>query len=307
MTNLKFPRRQFLHLAAGAAALPAVSRIARAQAYPARPVQIMVGFAPADATDIFTRLMGQWLSERLGQQFVVENRPGAATNLAAEAVVRSQPDGYTLLGFDVAAAFNATLYDKLNFNFIRDIAPIAGFARVPQIMTVNPSVPARTIPEFIAHAKANPGKIAMATAGNGSPMHMAGELFKMMSGVDLVHVPYRGAGPALTDLIGGQVQVMFDNLPSSVEHIKSGKIRALGVTTARRADAVPDVPTIGETVPGYEANVWYGICVPKGTPAEIVDKLHQAVGKVLVGEIRWCRQVEDRFFVAGCRLVKASD
>jgi tripartite-type tricarboxylate transporter receptor subunit TctC len=274
---MKLPRRQFLHLAAGAAALPAISRIARAQSYPSRPVRILVGFAPAGATDIFTRLMGQWLSERLGQQFVVENRPGAATNLAAEAVVRSPPDGYTLLGFDVAAAFNATLYDKLNFNFIRDIAPVAGIARVSQIMTVDPSVPVRTVPEFIAHAKANPGKIAMATAGNGSPMHMAGELFKMMSGVDLVHVPYRGAGPALIDLLSGQVQVGFPTTAASMEYVRAGKLRMLAVATAMRSEAMPNTPTINEFVPGYEASYWVGIGAPKNTPAGFIDTLNREI------------------------------
>jgi len=276
-------RRKFLHLAASAAALPALSRVAWAQTYPTRPVRIIVGFAPAGATDIFTRLIGQWLSERPGQQFVVENRPGAATNLAAEAVVRSPPDGYTLLGFDVAAAFNATLYDKLklNFNFIRDIAPVAGFVRAPQIMTVDPSVPARTVPEFIAYAKANPGKIAMATAGNGSPMHMGGELFKMMSGVDLVHVPYRGAGPALIDLLSGQVQVGFISAAASMEYIRAGKLRPLAVTTATRSAVLPDVPTVAEFLPGYEASTWFGVGAPKGTPAEIIEKLNREINAAL--------------------------
>src|SRR5215470_10633184 len=274
---MKLTRRKFSRLTAGAAALPAFSRFARAQAYPTRPVRIMVGFAPAGATDIFTRLISQWLSERLGQQFVVENRPGAATNLAAEAVVRAPPDGYTLLGFDVAAAFNATLYDKLSFNFIRDIAPVAGFARVPQIMTVNPSVPARTVPEFIAYAKANPGKIAMATAGNGSPMHMAGELFKMMSAVDLVHVPYRGAGPAVIDLLSGQVQVAFVTVAASIEHIRTDKLRALAVTSAMRSEALPNIPTISEFVPGYEASYWAGLGAPKSTPAGLIETLNQEV------------------------------
>jgi tripartite-type tricarboxylate transporter receptor subunit TctC len=274
MTNLKLPRRRFLHLAASAATLP---RIARAQAYPTRPVRIIVGFAPAGATDIFTRLIGQWLSERLGQQFVVENRPGAATNLAAEAVVRSPPDGYTLLGFDVAAAVNATLYDKLNFVFLGDIAPIAGIARVPQFMTVDLSVPARTVPEFIAHAKANPGKIAVASAGNGSPMHMAGALFKMMSGVEWVQVPYRGAGPALIDLIGGQVQVGFFTAAASMEYIRADKVRVLAVATAMRSEALPNVPTISEFVPGYEASYWVGLGAPKNTPAAFIDTLNREI------------------------------
>jgi tripartite-type tricarboxylate transporter receptor subunit TctC len=278
---MKLPRRKFLHLTAAAAALPAVSRFAWAQAYPTRPVRVMVGFAPAGATDIFSRLISQWLSERLGQQFVVENRPGAATNLAAEAVVRAPPDGYTLLGFDVSAAFNATLYDKLNFNFIRDIAPVAGIARVPQIMTVNPSVPARTIPEFIAYAKANPGKIAMATAGNGSPMHMAGELFKMMSGVELAHVPYRGAGPAVIDLLSGQVQVGFITAAASIEYIRAGRLRALGMTSTTRLEALPDIPTVNDFVPGYEASYWVGLGAPKSMPAEFIDTLNREINAAL--------------------------
>jgi len=270
-------RRKFLALATGAAALPAMSRITQAQAYPSRPVRIIVGFAPAGATDIFNRLMGQWLSERLGQQFVVENRPGAATNLAAEAVVRAPPDGYTLLGFDVAAAVNATLYDKLNFNFVRDIAPIAGIARLPQIMAVDPAVPARTVPEFIAYAKANPGKIAMATAGSGSPMHTAGELFKMMCGVDLVHVPYRGAGPALIDLLSGQVQVAFVTAAASMEYIRAGRLRALAVTTTTRLEALSDIPTLSDFVPGYEATYWVGLGAPKSTPAGVIDALNREI------------------------------
>jgi tripartite-type tricarboxylate transporter receptor subunit TctC len=278
---MKCHRRQFLHIAAGAAALPAASQFALAQAYPTRPVRVVVGFAPAGATDIFSRLISQWLSERLGQQFVVENRPGAATNLAAEAVVRAPPDGYTLLGFDVSAAFNATLYDKLNFNFIRDIAPVAGIARVPQIMTVNPSVPARTIPEFIAYAKANPGKIAMATAGNGSPMHMAGELFKMMSGVELAHVPYRGAGPAVIDLLSGQVQVGFITAAASIEYIRAGRLRALGMTSTTRLEALPDIPTVNDFVPGYEASYWVGLGAPKSTPAEFIDTLNREINAAL--------------------------
>jgi tripartite-type tricarboxylate transporter receptor subunit TctC len=274
---MKLPRRQFLHLAAGAAALPAVSRAAMAQAYPTRPVRVVVGFAPGGATDIFTRLISQRLSERLGQQFVVENRPGAATNLAAESVVRSPPDGYTLLGFDIAAAFNATLYDKLNFNFMRDIAPVGGLARAAQVMAVNPSVVARTVPEFIAYAKANPGKIAMATAGNGSPMHMAGELFKMMSGVDFVHVPYRGAGPAVIDLLSGQVQVAFVSAAASIEHIRTDKLRALAVTSAMRSEVLPNIPTISEFVPGYEASYWAGLGAPKNTPAAFIETLNREV------------------------------
>jgi tripartite-type tricarboxylate transporter receptor subunit TctC len=272
---MKFPRRKFLHLAASAAVLPALSRVAQAQTYPSRPVRIIVGVTAGGANDTVARLVAQSLTERFGQQFVVENRPGAATNLAAEAVVRSPPDGYTLLGFDVAAAVNATLYDKLNFNFVRDIAPVAGIARLPQIMTVGPSVPARTVPEFISYAKANPGKIALATAGSGSPMHTAGELFKMMSGVDLVHVPYRGAGPALIDLLSGQVQVAFVTAAASMEYIRAGRLRALAVTSTVRLDALPDIPAVSDFVPGYEATYWVGLGAPKNTPAGVIDALNR--------------------------------
>jgi tripartite-type tricarboxylate transporter receptor subunit TctC len=274
-------RRQFLHLAAGAAALPAVSRIAWAQAYPTRPVRIIVPFAPAGSTDIVARLMGQWLSERLGQQFVIDNRPGGGSNIGTEAVVRASPDGYTLLLVGGGNAINATLYDKLNFNFIRDIAPVAGIERHPYVMVVNPSVPAKTVPEFIAYAKANPGKLTMASAGIGSPSHLFGELFKMMAGVDMVHVPYRSGGPALTDLLGGQVQVIFPTTVSSIEYIKTGTLRALAVTTATRSDALPDIPTVGEFVAGYEASAWLGIGAPKATPVEIVDKLNKEINAAL--------------------------
>jgi len=274
---MKLPRRKFLHLAAGAAALPAVSRIAWAQAYPTRPVRIIVSFAPAGSSDIVARLMGQWLSERLGQPFVIENRPGAGGNIGTEAVVRASPDGYTLLIVGGWNAINATLYDKLSFNFIRDIAPVAGIHREPYVIAVHPSVPAKTVPEFIAYAKANPGKVTMASGGIGAPSHVSGELFKMMAGVNLVHVPYRGGGPAVTDLLGGQVQVMFAPTPPSIEHIRSGKLRALAVTTATRSDALPDIPTVGEFVPGYEASNWYGVGIPKNTPAEIVDKLNKEI------------------------------
>jgi tripartite-type tricarboxylate transporter receptor subunit TctC len=270
-------RRNFLHLAAGAAALPALSRIARAQAYPSRPVRIIVGFAPGGSSDITARLIGQWLSERLGQQFVIENRPGAGTNIATEAVVRAAADGYTLLLVTAANAINATLYDKLNFNFIRDIAPVAGIMRVPYVMVVNPSVPAKSVPEFIAYAKANPRKPSMASAGTGAGSHIAGELFNMMAGVNMIHVPYRGVAPALTDLLGGQVQVTFASMPSVIEYIKSGALRALAATTTTRSDALPDIPTVGEFVPGYEASAWFGIGVPKNTPAEIVDKLNKEI------------------------------
>jgi tripartite-type tricarboxylate transporter receptor subunit TctC len=274
---MKLPRRNFLHLAAGAAALPAVSCIARAQAYPTRPVRIIVGFAPGGATDIMARLMGQWLSERLGQQFIVENRPGAASNVAAEAVVNAPPDGYTLLVATSVNAINATVYDKLNFNLIRDIAPVASIHREPFVMEVNPSVPVKTVPEFITHAKANAGKINMASAGIGSGNHTAGELFKMMTGVNLVHVPYRGGGPALIDLLGGQVQVMFATMSSSIEYVRGGKLRALAVTTATRAPVLPDIPTVAEFVPGYESSFWTGVGTPKNTPAEIVEKLNKEI------------------------------
>jgi tripartite-type tricarboxylate transporter receptor subunit TctC len=275
---MKLPhRRQFLHLAVGAAALPTLPRIARAQAYPSRPVRIIVGYAPAGAGDISTRLMGQWLSERLGQQFIVENRPGAGTNIATEAVVRAAQDGYTLLMSSTANAINATLYEKLSYNFIRDIAPVAGIIVVPNVMVVNPSVPAKTVPEFIAYAKANPGKINLASGGIGGPSHVAGELFKMMTGTDMLLVSYRGMAPAVTDLLGGQVQVMFNSLPASIEYIKAGALRALGVASATRSETLPDIPTMGEFVPGYEAPTWYGLGAPKNTPAEIVEKLNKEI------------------------------
>jgi tripartite-type tricarboxylate transporter receptor subunit TctC len=278
---MKLPRRQFLHLAAGAVALPAVSRIARAQTYPTRPVRIIVGFAAGGAADITARIIGQWLSERLGQQFVIENRPGAATNIATEAVVHAPADGYTLLLVSSSHAFNATLYDKLNYNFVRDIAPVASITQVPSVMEVNFPFPAKTVPEFVAYAKANPGKINMASAGPGASTHIFGELFKMTAGVDLVPVHYRGSGPALTDLIGGQVQVMFDPLPGSIEHIRAGRLRPLAVTTATRIEVLPDVPTVGEFVPGYEAILWQGIGAPKNTPAEIIDKLNKEINAAL--------------------------
>jgi tripartite-type tricarboxylate transporter receptor subunit TctC len=279
---MKLPhRRQFLHLAAGAAALPAVSRIARAEGYPMRPVRIVVGFAPGGTADIVARLMGQWLSERLGQQFVIENRPGAATKIATEAVVRAAADGYTLLIVGTTQAINATLYDKLNFHFIRDIAPVAGLTRVPNVIVVNPSVPATTVPEFIAYAKANAGKLSMASGGIGSSGHVSGELFKMMTGVNMAHVPYRGGAPALTDLLAGQVQVYFSPMPAAIEYIKAGKLRALAVTTAVRSEALPEIPTLGEFVPGYEASIWLGIGAPKATPAEIVNKLNKKINVAL--------------------------
>ncbi len=276
---MKLPhRRQFLHLAAGAAALPAVSRVARAQAYPTRPVRIVVGFPAGGATDITARLMAQWLSERLGQQFVIENRPGAAGTIAAEAVVKAAPDGYTLLQIGTPNAINATLYANLSFNFVRDIAPVGSITRVAYVVVVHPSVPAKTIPEFIAYAKANPGRINMASAGNGTPQHVVGELFKMMAGVDMVHVPYRGGAPATTDLLGGQVQVIFSPLPESIEHIRAGKLRPLAVTTATRLEVLPDIPTVGDFLPGYEASGWQGIGAPRNTPAEIIDKLNKEIG-----------------------------
>jgi tripartite-type tricarboxylate transporter receptor subunit TctC len=258
-----------------------MSRIARAQTYPTRPVRLIVGFPAGGVGDILARLLGQWLSERLGQPFIIENRPGAATNMATEAVVRSPPDGYTLLWITAANAINATLYDKLNFNFIRDIAPVAGFVRGPGVMEVNPAVPAKSIPEFIAYAEANPGKINLASSGVGSLSHVAGELFKIMTGVDMLHVPYRGAAPALNDLIGGRVQVMILPIISSIEHIRAGRLRALGVTTATRLEVVPDVPTVGEFLPGYEVSDWTGIGVPKDTPAEIVDRLSTEINAAL--------------------------
>jgi len=278
---MKRSRRTFLHLAAGAAALPALSRLAGAQAYPARPVRMIIGYPPGGSADITARLTGQWLSERLGQPVVIESRPGAATNLATEAVVRAPPDGYTLLLVAPANAINATLYDKLNFNFLRDIAPVAGIIRFPNMVVVNPSVPIKTIPELIAYAKANPGKLNMASSGNGSTIHMSGELFKMMTGIHMVHVPYRGGAPALTDMISGQVQVMFDNVPTSAEHVKSGRLRGLAVTSAARSDVLPELPTVADFLPGYEASAWYGLGVPKGTPAEIIDKLNSETNAIL--------------------------
>ena len=275
---MKLPhRRQFLHLAAGAAALPAMSRIAFAQAYPTRPVHFIVGLAAGGGADILARLMGQWLSERLGQQFVVENRPGAGTNVATEAVVRAPADGYTLLMVLPPNAVNATLYQKLNFNFIRDIAPVAGLIRTPLAMEVNPSFPAKTVPEFIGYAKVNPDKISMASAGIGTSGHVAGELFKMMAHVDMVHVPYRGGAPAIIDLLGGQVQVLFDPVSSSTEYIRAGKLRALAVTTAARSEAFPDIPTVADFVHGYEASAFFGIGAPKNTPADIIEKLNKDI------------------------------
>ena len=278
---MKLPRRQFLHLAVGAASLPAAYRIARAQDYPSRPVHIIVGFAPAGPNDITARLLGQWLSDRLGQPFIIDNRPGAGSNIAAEAVVKAQPDGYTLLMVSSPNAINATLYEKLNFNFIRDIAPVASIMRVPNVMEVNPSFPARTVPEFIAYAKANSGKLNFASSGVGASNHMSGELFKVMTGINMAHVPYRSSGPALADLLGGEVQVMFDAITSSIGYIRSGKLRALAVTTATRSDALPDIPTVGDFVPGYEVSNWFGFGAPTNTPVEIIDKLNREVNVAL--------------------------
>jgi tripartite-type tricarboxylate transporter receptor subunit TctC len=278
---MKLPRRNFLHLAAGFAALPVVSRFAWAQAYPSRPVRIIVGFAPGGATDIMARLMGQSLSERLRQPFVIENKPGAATNIATEAVVNAAPDGYTLLVVTSVNAINASVYEKLNFNLIRDVVPVASIHREPFVMEANPSVPVKTVAEFIAYAKANPGKLTMASAGIGSGNHISGELFKMMTGVNLVHVPYRGGGPALVDLISGQVQVLFATMSSSIEYVRAGKLRALAVTTATRSSVLPDIPTVAEFVPGYESSFWTGVGAPKNTPAEIVDKLNKEMNATL--------------------------
>jgi tripartite-type tricarboxylate transporter receptor subunit TctC len=278
-TSMKLPRRTFLRLTAGVAALPAVSRIARAQAYPARPVHIVAGVPAGLAPDILARLTGQWLSEQLSQQFVIDNRPGAGTNIATEAVVRAAPDGYTLLFVNPANAINAALYPNLNFNFIRDTAPVASIGGGPFVMVVTPSLPAKTVPELIAYAKAHPGKLNMASAGNGTPPHVFGELFKMMTGVDLVHVPYRSS--YIPDLLSGQVQLAFASIPASIEFIRTGKLRALAVTPARRQDALPDIPAMSEFVPGYDASTWYGISAPKNTPAAIVDKLNQEIKAVV--------------------------
>jgi tripartite-type tricarboxylate transporter receptor subunit TctC len=279
--RMKLSRRKFLLTGAGAAGLEAVSRMARAQAYPNRPVRVVVPFAPGGSTDMIAHLLGQSLQKRLGQPFIVESRPGAGTNIGTEAVIRAPADGYTLLVVGPPAAINATLYEHLNFNFMRDIAPVAGIVRTPFVMEVNSSFPAATIPEFIAHARSNPGKISMASAGIGSGPHVTGELFKMMAGVDMLHVPYRGSGPALTDLIGGQVQVYFDGIPSSIEHIRAGRLRALGVTSMSRSEALPAVAAVAEFVPGYEASLWFGIGAPKSTPAEIIDRVNKEINATL--------------------------
>jgi tripartite-type tricarboxylate transporter receptor subunit TctC len=277
---MKLSRRRLMHLAAGAVALPAVSRFASAQAYPTRPVRCIVGYPAGGGTDIFVRLLGQSLSERLGQSFVIENRGGASSNIATDLVVRAPADGYTLLGTDAAAAINATLYDNLNFNFIHDIA-VVGMIRGPLAMMVHPSVPANTVPEFIAYAKANPGKVSMASAGNGNATHLAGELFKVMTHVDMTHVPYRGAAPAITDLLGGQVQIYFGSIPAAIEHIRAGKLRVLAVTTATRFEGLPDAPTVADFVPGFEASQWFAVGLRKSTPAEIVDRLNREINAAL--------------------------
>jgi len=280
---MKLPRRRFLRLAAGAAVFPALPRIARAQAYPTKPVRLVVGFPPGGVGDILARLMGQSLSSRLGQPFIIENRPGAGGNIGTDAVVHAPADGYTLFLANTANAINATLYEKLNFDFIRDIEPVGSIARAPGVLEVNPAVPVRTVPEFIAYAKANSGRINYGSSGNGGLAHVAAELFKMMAGVNMQHVPYRGSGPALTDLLGGQVQAMFDNVPSSIEHIRSGKLRALAVTSSTGMEALPNVPTVAEFVPGYEATGFFGIIAPKGTPRDVVERINKAMN-VALGE-----------------------
>jgi tripartite-type tricarboxylate transporter receptor subunit TctC len=288
---LKSGRRDFLRLTAGALALPAVPKIAWAESYPSRPVRIVVGFPAGGGVDIVARIIGQYLSDRLGQSFVVENRPGAGSNLGTETVVNANPDGYTLLLVSVSAAINATLYEKLNFS-VRDIAPVAGIMRVPGVMEVNPSFPAATVSEFIAFAKSNPGKVNMASAGNGTLQHVCGELFKMMTGIDMLHVPYRGSAPALTDLLAGRVQVTFDPLPSSIGYIRAGRLRALAVTTANRAESLPDTPTVGESVTGFEASAWYGVGAPKTTPPEVIDKLNVGVNAALADPVIKARLAE---------------
>ena len=277
MTNVKFPRRKFLHLAAGAAALPFAPHVARAQAYPARPVRWVLGAPPGGPFDIVARLMGQWLSERLGQPFVIEHRPGAASIIATETVARAPADGYTILLVPVSMAINPSVFEKLNYNFFRDIAPVASMVRVPLVMVVNPSLPANTVPQFIASAKANPGKLSYASSGPGTSPHLAAELFKMAAGVDMLHVPYRGSAPALTDLIGGQVQVTFDILPNSIEHVRAGKLLALAVSTGSRSEALPDIPPMADFLPGFEASTWFGVGVPRSTPVEIVDRLNKEI------------------------------
>jgi tripartite-type tricarboxylate transporter receptor subunit TctC len=281
MTNVNFSRRTFLRLTVSAAALPAMSRVAKAEAYPTRPVRIVAGYAPGGGVDITARLIGQWLSERLGQSFIIENKPGAASNIATEYVIRSPADGYTLQLIDTTGAINATLYGNLNFNFIRDMAPVAGILSVPNILMVHPSVPARTVPEFIAYAKANPGKVNVASAGTGTSPHLSCELFKMMASVDMVHVPYRGMAPALNDLLGGQVQASFATASASIQYVTAGKLKALAVTTASRSEVLPDVPAVAESLPGYAATTWYGLGAPRNTPAPVIDTLNKEVNAAL--------------------------
>jgi tripartite-type tricarboxylate transporter receptor subunit TctC len=298
---MKFSRRKILQLTAAMTALPALPHMARAETYPSRPVHLIIGYLPGGSADLTARMMGQWLSERLGQQFIVESRPGAGTNIATEAVVRAPPDGYTILLAAPANATNAALFAKLNFDFLQDIEPVAGLIRFPDVVDVNPGVPVHTIPELIAYAKANPGKLNFASSGVGSTLHVAGELFKMMAGVDIVHVPYRGGSPAMVDLLGGRVQLMFDNLPTSVEYIKAGKLRPLAVTTAARSELFPDLPTVGEFVPGYEASAWYGVGAPKGTPPEIVATLNKTINAILADP-----KAKARFSELGATLLPGS-
>jgi tripartite-type tricarboxylate transporter receptor subunit TctC len=298
---MKLSRRRVLRLAGAAVALPTVSRIASAQAYPSRPIRVVIGYTPAGSADITARLMGQWMSERLGQTVVVENRPGAGTNLATEAVVRAPADGYTLLLVAPANAINATLFDKLNHNYLRDIVPVAGINRFANVMEVNPAVPVKTVPEFIAYAKANPGKLSMASSGAGSTIHMSGELFKMMTGIQMTHVPYRGSAPALTDMISGQVQVMFDNIPTSIQHIRAGKLRALAVTSTARSELLPDIPIVADYLPGYEASAWYGFGAPRGTPPDIIEKLNKTVNAILADPA-----VKAKFADMGATLIMSS-
>ena len=298
---MKLSRRHFLRSAAAASALASSSRLARAQAYPARQVRLVIGYTPGGSADLTGRLIGQWLSEKLGQSFVIENRPGGGTNIATEAVLRAAPDGYTLLLVAPANAINATLYEKLNFDFVKEVEPIAALIRFPNVVVVHPSLPVKSIPELIAYAKANPGKLNMASSGNGSTIQMSGELFKMLTGVNMVHVPYRGGAPALTDLLAGQVQVMFDNLPTCAEHVKSGKLRGLAVTSTTRSDVLPDLPPLADFLPGYEASAWYGIGAPKGTPAEVVERLNKAVNEILADP-----KVKAKFAEYGAMLIPGS-
>jgi tripartite-type tricarboxylate transporter receptor subunit TctC len=298
---VSLPRRRLLQLAAGAAASATAARFAAAQVYPARPVRWIIGFAPGGTTDIISRVIVQHLGEQLGQPFVIESRPGAGTNIATESVVRAAADGYTLLFVGAPNAINASLYAKLNFNFIRDIAPVAGIVRVPNVMVVHPSVPVATVPEFIAYAKANPGRINMASSGVGSSPHLAGELFRMMAGVDIQHVPYRGAAPAMTDLLAGQVQLYFVTTPSSLGHIRAGRVRPIGVTTAARIAELPDLPTIAEFLPGFEASAWYGIGAPRDTPAEIIDTLNRGINAALAEP-----KIKARLEELGCTVIPGS-